>query len=193
MQKVRYVNLSMLAIKVRLKEDYQKQGIKVLGQELGVRNPLALPRLVKIILSMGVGKALEDKAELQKASKDLELIAGQKPKITRAKKAISAFKLRKGDEIGLMVTLRGERMYQFLDKFFRIVLPRMRDFRGLSKKSLDQSGNFSFGLTEQTVFPEINPSKVDRARGLQITIVTTAKDDIQGLALLKVLGGPFER
>ena len=156
-------------------------------------NSLALPHLSKVVVAMGVGKALLDKSELQKAEADLALISGQKPKVTKAKKAFSSFKLQAGQEIGLMATLRGERMYQFLDKVFNVVFPRTRDFRGLSKQGFDGSGNFSLGFADQTVFAEINPGKVDKLRGLQITIVTTTLDNEQAYLLLKALGCPFKK
>lgn len=170
-----------------------KDKSQALSKELGIVNFLALPRLMKVSLGMGLGRAIDDKKELEKAAAELALIAGQKPKITHAKKAISAFKLKIGDEIGLVVTLRGSRMYEFLDKLFNMILPRTRDFKGLPKSSFDGTGNFSIGFLEQTVFPEINPANVDKLRGLQVTIVTTARDNKEAEALLTLLGAPFEK
>lgn len=177
----------------RLQEFYQKNILPVLKKGLGLSNDLAVPRLVKVVAAMGVGKALEDKSELGKAMIDLSLITGQKPKVNKAKKSISSFKLQIGNEIGLTATLRGQRMYEFLDKVFNIVLPRTKDFKGVSKKSLDGQGNFSLGFSETTVFPEINPAKVDKLRGMQVTIVTTAKNNREAEVLLKALGCPFKK
>lgn len=177
----------------RLKSLYQKETVPFLQKELNTVNALALPHLSKVVVAMGVGKALLDKSELQKAEADLALISGQKPKVTKAKRAVSSFKLQAGQEIGLMATLRGERMYEFLDKVFNVVFPRTRDFKGLSKQGFDGSGNFSLGFADQTVFAEINPGKVDKLRGLQITIVTTTSDNGQAQLLLKALGCPFKK
>ncbi len=158
-----------------------------------VANVHALPRLSKIVINMGVKDVLSDKKNLEKANLQLAQISGQKPKITRAKKAISGFKLREGDEIGLVVTLRGRRMYDFFEKLIGIVLPRLRDFRGVRRSSFDGHGNYTLGFEETSVFPEIDPSTVDRAQGLEVVVVTTAENDKEGAALLETLGMPFEK
>ncbi len=176
-----------------LQEQYQKE-IKVkLAKEFGLKNLMAVPSLEKIVVSMGLGQASQDKGLIEKASEDLEVITGQKPKVTKARMAIAGFKLRKGDPIGLMVTLRGQRMYNFLEKLTRIVLPRVRDFHGVPLSGFDGHGNYNLGMAEQVVFPEIDYAKVDKVRGLQITMVTTAKDDAQAKRLLEELGVPFEK
>lgn len=158
-----------------------------------IRNPMSLPHLSKIVINMGVKDSLVDKKNIEKASLILSQIAGQKPKVTSARKSISSFKLREGDKIGLMVTLRGKRMYDFFTKLVNTVLPRLRDFHGVKKESFDGHGNYTLGFLENTVFPEIDPGKVDTTgrQGLEITIVTTARDDKEGFALLKALGMPF--
>ncbi len=176
----------------RLKDIYQNEIAPKLMKELGYGNLNAVPKVTKIVLNMGVGKAIDDKSELEKAIGDLTQIAGQKAVSTTAKKSISGFKIRTGGKIGCKVTLRGKRMYEFLDKLFSIVFPRMRDFRGLSKKSFDGRGNFSIGLSEQTLFSEIDSSKIDKLRGLEVVIVTTAKTDKEGEALLRALGCPLQ-
>jgi len=168
-------------------EEKQKQ----LKEKLGIKNVHAVPRLSKIVLNMGVRDVLSDKKNLEKAGSMLSKISGQKPKVTKAKKAISTFKLREGDEIGLVVTLRGKRMYDFFEKLVNIVLPRIRDFHGVSRKSFDGRGNYTLGFEESAVFPEIDPATIDKAQGLEIAIVTTAKDNNEGTALLEVLGMPF--
>ncbi len=168
-------------------EEKQKQ----LKEKLGLKNVHAVPRLSKIVLNMGVRDVLSDKKNLEKAGSMLSKISGQKPKVTKAKKAISTFKLREGDEIGLVVTLRGKRMYDFFEKLVNIVLPRIRDFHGVSRKSFDGRGNYTLGFEESAVFPEIDPATIDKAQGLEIAIVTTAKDNNEGTALLEVLGMPF--
>lgn len=170
-------------------EEKQKQ----LKEKMGIKNVYAVPRLSKIVLNMGVKDVLSDKKNLEKAQAILSRISGQKPKVTKAKKAISTFKLREGDEIGLMVTLRGKRMYNFYEKLVNIVLPRLRDFRGTPRTSFDGHGNYTLGFPESTVFPEIDPATVDRAQGLEIVIVTTAKDNKEGFALLENLGMPFQK
>ena len=149
--------------------------------------------LEKIVVNMGVGKFKDDSKYLESAANDLAVITGQKPAVRRAKKAVSGFKLRAGDPIGLTVTLRGKRMWDFFEKLVKIVLPRLRDFRGVSRKSFDGSGNYSLGIEEHTVFPEVDPSKVDKVKSLEITIVTAAKNDEEGFELLKKLGMPFEK
>lgn len=170
-------------------EEKQKQ----LKEKLGIKNIHAVPRISKIVINMGVKDALSDKKNIEKAQTILSRISGQKPKVTKAKKAISTFKLRQGDEIGLVVTLRRKRMYDFYEKLVNIVLPRLRDFRGVPKTSFDGRGNYTLGFTESTVFPEIDPATIDRAQGLEIVIVTTAKDNKEGLALLENFGMPFQK
>lgn len=164
---------------------------KELKEKLGMKNVQAVPKLSKIVLNMGVKDVLSDKKNLEKASSMLAKISGQKPKVTKAKKAISTFKLREGDEIGLVATLRGKRMYDFFEKLTSIVMPRIRDFRGVSRKSFDGRGNYTLGFPESIVFPEIDPATVDKDQGLEVVIVTTAKDNNEGAALLEVLGMPF--
>ncbi|MDP2649577.1 MAG: 50S ribosomal protein L5 [bacterium] len=171
--------------------DQKRELNQKLQKELGIKNPMALPKLSKIIVSMGVKDALTDKKNIEKGIGVLTQIAGQKPKITKAKKSIATFKLREGDQIGLMATLRGQRMNDFFKKLVTLVLPRLRDFHGVSLKSFDKHGNYSLGFSEFTVFPEIDLGKIDKIQGLEITIVTTAKDDGEGQALLKALGMPF--
>lgn len=166
---------------------------KQLKEKLAIKNLNAVPKLAKIVLNMGVKDVLSDKKNLEKAALILSRITGQKPKVTKAKKAISTFKLREGDEIGLVVTLRGKRMYDFYEKLANVVLPRLRDFRGVSRNSFDGRGNYTLGFSESTVFPEIDPATVDRAQGLEIVIVTTAKDNKEGFDLLENLGMPFEK
>ncbi len=156
-----------------------------------IQNVMALPRLTKITVNVGVKEALDDKKVLEAVSAQISAITGQKPTIRIAKKSVAAFKLREGQPIGLSVTLRGQRMYDFLEKLIAIVFPRVRDFHGLSKKSFDGQGNYSFGFTEQIVFPEIEYSQIDKIRGLEVTITTTAKNDTEGLSLLTALGIPF--
>lgn len=162
-----------------------------LKAELGIKNNYAIPKLSKVVLNIGVKDALADKKNVENALEILTQISGQKPKITKAKKSIATFKLREGDKIGVAVTLRGKRMYDFYEKLVGIVLPRLRDFRGVSVKSFDGRGNYSLGFSEATVFPEIDPSRIEKVQGLEITIVTTAKTDEEGTALLKALGMPF--
>lgn len=176
-----------------LKERYQKEIVPALAERFGLKNVLAVPRLVKAVISMGLGEATQDKGLIGAAASELEIITGQKPEVTRARKAESAFKLRVGDPIGLMVTLRGKRMYNFLEKLSGIVLPRVRDFQGVSLKGFDGRGNYSLGLNEQIVFPEIDYGKVTKTRGLQITIVTNTDDDKKAKALLEAMGMPFEK
>lgn len=176
----------------RLKEKYQKEIIDSLKTELSITNQYALPRIEKITVNMGVGDATQNSKALETAVAELTLISGQKPKITRAKKSIAGFKLREGQAIGCAVTLRGDRMFEFLDRLLSLALPRIRDFRGLSLKSFDSRGNYTLGVTEQLIFPEIDYDQVDRVRGMDITITTTAKDDESGQALLKAFGFPFK-
>jgi len=172
------------------KKTYQKL-IPELEKTLGVKNPMAVPKILKIVINVGLKEALTDKKVIEVFSGQLALITGQKPAVTKAKKSISAFKLRAGDKIGLKVTLRGRRMYDFFERLVSIVLPRVRDFHGVLRESFDDQGNFSLGLKEQIVFPEIDPATIDKIRGLEITIVTTAKNAKEGTILLEKLGMPF--
>jgi large subunit ribosomal protein L5 len=175
----------------RLKERYQKEVAPAIAKEFAIENPMAIPRLDKIVLNMGMGEAVANAKVLDTAVEELKAIAGQKPVITRAKKSIASFKLRQNMPIGVMVTLRGEQMYEFFDRLVSIALPRVRDFRGVSPKAFDGRGNYTIGIREQLIFPEIDFNKVDKARGMNISIVTTARDDDQARALLKALGMPF--
>jgi large subunit ribosomal protein L5 len=175
----------------RLKERYQKDVAPAIAKEFGITNPMAIPRLDKIVLNMGMGEAIANSKVLDIAVEELKAIAGQKPVVTRAKKSIASFKLREGVPIGVMVTLRGEQMYEFFDRLVSIALPRVRDFRGVSPKAFDGRGNYTIGVREQLIFPEIDFNKVDKLRGMNISIVTTARDDEQARALLKALGMPF--
>ncbi|MDQ3952880.1 MAG: 50S ribosomal protein L5 [Actinomycetota bacterium] len=177
----------------RLKERFQREITARLQSELGLDNVMQVPRPVKISVNMGVGEAPKDAKLLEGAVKDLTTITGQKPAIRRARKSIATFKIREGMPIGTAVTLRGDRMWDFLDRLMSIVFPRIRDFRGLSPRSFDGNGNYSFGLTEQLVFPEIDYDDIDATRGMDVTIVTTAKDDAEGRALLAALGFPLRQ
>lgn len=176
----------------RLKEVYKSEVLPKLKEELGVKSVMEVPKITKITLNMGVGEALADKKILENAVRDLEAITGQKPIITKARKSIAGFKVREGWPIGCKVTLRGERMYEFLDRLITIAIPRIRDFRGISPKQFDGRGNFSMGVTEQIIFPEIDYDKVDALRGLDIAITTTAKSDDEGRALMKAFNFPFK-
>jgi large subunit ribosomal protein L5 len=175
----------------RLKKRYREELVQQLKAELGYKNVMQVPRLQKIVINMGVGDALKDGKVLDAAVKDLAVIAGQRPIVTKARKSIAGFKLREGQSIGTKVTLRGDRMWEFLDRLLTLTLPRIRDFRGLSPQ-MDGSGNYTFGLTEQLVFPEIDYDQVSKVRGMDITIVTTAESDEEGRAFLKALGFPFK-
>ena len=175
----------------RLKYKFSKEGISKLKAELKLKNDLEVPRLEKITLNMCLSEAVQNVKVLEKASSELASITGQKPIITKAKKAISNFKLRKDQPLGVKVTLRKHRMYEFFDRLVNTALPRVRDFRGISPKAFDGRGNYSLGIREQIIFPEINYDKIDKVRGLNITITTTAKDDASGKALLSYLGMPF--
>lgn len=175
----------------RLKEKYQQEIAPALMQELGLKTIMQVPRLEKIVLNIGVGEAIQNAKSLDAAVSDLAQITGQKPVITRARRSIAGFKVRQGMPIGATVTLRGRRMYEFLDRMINLALPRIRDFRGISRRAFDGRGNYSVGLREQIVFPEINYDKVDKIRGLEVAIVTTAPDDAQGYALLRRFGMPF--
>ena len=175
----------------RLRDKYQNEVVPALVQEFKYGTVMQVPRLQKVVLNIGLGEALQNNKALDAAVGDLTAISAQKPVITKAKKSIAAFKLRQGQSIGAMVTLRGVRMYDFLDRLMNLALPRLRDFRGVSRRSFDGRGNYSLGLREQIIFPEIDYDKVDKIRGLEVAIVTTAPDDAQGYALLKRLGMPF--
>ena len=177
----------------RLKEFYLKTAVPELKTKLGLQNVMQVPRLSKIVLNIGLGEAIQNAKALESAEHDLTAIAGQHPVVTRAKRPIAAFKLRVGLPIGIMVTLRGQRMYDFFDKLVSIVLPRIRDFQGVSPDSFDGQGNYALGLQEQVVFPEIEYDKVDKLRGLEIVIVTTARTDEEGRELLRSLGMPFSK
>jgi len=174
----------------RLKEKYENEVVPALEQKFGYKNIMEVPKVHKVVVSMGVSDAVQDPKALDSAANDMALITGQKPIITRAKKSIAAFKLRAGVPIGCKVTLRGARMYYFLDKLFNAALPRIRDFRGVSGDSFDGRGNYTLGLKEQLVFPEIEYDKVDKSRGMDITIVTSARTDEEGLELLRLMGLP---
>ena len=176
---------------VRLKSLYNKEYKAKIKKELNISNIMAIPRLEKIVINMGVGEASQDKAKIETAVSDLTLISGQKPVVTLARKSVAGFKLREGSKVGVKVTLRKDKMYEFLDRLVNIALPRVRDFRGLSNKSFDGRGNFSLGLKEQIIFPEIDYDNLDSLRGMDITIVTTAKDDKEGLTLLKSFNMPI--
>ena len=176
----------------RLIEKFQKEIVPAMIKEFSFSNPMQVPRLEKIIVNMGVGEALQNPKVLEGAQNDLAIMTGQKPVIRKAKKSIAGFKLRKGVTVGCKVTLRGDRMYEFFDRLVSLVVPRIRDFRGLPRKSFDGHGNYSLGLEEQLVFPEIDYDKIDQVRGMDITIVTTAKDNQLGMALLKNFGFPFK-
>ena len=182
-----------MAQPLRLKEKYKKDVAPQLKEKFGYKNVHQIPKLDKVVINMSVGDAISNSKALDIAIQELTTISGQKPVITKAKKSIAAFKLREGMNIGGKVTLRGERMYVFLDKLFNIVLPRIRDFRGLSRKSFDGRGNYNMGLKEQLVFPEINFDKVDKARGMDIVIVTTAKNDEEATAFLESMGLPLQK
>jgi large subunit ribosomal protein L5 len=175
----------------RLKETYQTDLMPALTKEFRYTSPMEVPRLEKIVLNMGLGEAIQNIKVLDAAMEELTLIAGQRPVVTRARKSIASFKLREGMPIGCMVTLRKGKMYDFFDKLVNVTLPRVRDFRGLSDKSFDGRGNFTLGIKEHIIFPEIDYDKIDKIKGLNITIVTTAKTDEEGKALLKMMGMPF--
>ena len=175
----------------RLKQRYQKDIAPAIAKEFGIKNPMAIPRLEKIVLNMGMGEAIANSKVLDTAVTELTSIAGQRPVITKAKKSIASFKLRQGMPIGVMVTLRGDRMYEFFDRLVSVALPRVRDFRGVSARAFDGRGNYTIGIREQLIFPEIDFNKVDKLRGMNISIVTTARDDDQARSLLKALGMPF--
>lgn len=177
----------------RLKAKYDAEIRGQLKDSLGLSNIMQVPRLEKIVLNIGVGRALQQASQLEGALRDLEIVSGQKAVSTRARKSIASFKLREGNAIGAKVTLRGDRMWEFFDRLVSISIPRIRDFRGLNPKSFDGKGNYTFGVTEQLIFPEIEYDKVDTVRGMDITIVTSAKSDDEGRALLSAFGFPFKR
>jgi large subunit ribosomal protein L5 len=177
----------------RLKQRYLDEIQGQLREELGLGNIMQVPRLEKIVLNSGVGAAITQQSLIEGALADLQIISGQRPIVTKAKKSIAGFKLREGNAIGVKVTLRGDRMWEFLDRLISLSIPRIRDFRGLSPRSFDGHGNYTFGVTEQLIFPEVNYDSVDTTRGMDITIVTTAATDEQGRALLRAMGFPFKR
>ncbi|MCP5162503.1 MAG: 50S ribosomal protein L5 [Hahellaceae bacterium] len=177
----------------RMKEVYQKEVIAALQNEFGYKSVMQVPRIEKITLNMGVGEAIGDKKQLEFAQADLEKLAGQKSVVTKAKKSVAGFKVREGYPIGCKVTLRGDRMWEFFERLVDIAIPRIRDFRGLNPKSFDGRGNYSMGVREQIIFPEIEYDKVDKIRGLDITITTTAKSDDEGRAMLKAFNFPFKK
>jgi len=177
----------------RLRARFEKEVAPALMKELDLKNPMAVPRLHKIVVNMGVGEATQNAKILDPAVNELGQITGQKPVVTRAKKSIAAFKVREGMPIGAMVTLRGDRMYEFFDRLVNVALPRVRDFRGVSTKSFDGRGNYTLGVKDQLIFPEIDYAKVEKTKGMNISITTTAKTDAEGLTLLKSLGMPFRQ
>lgn len=177
----------------RLREKYLKEVTPALVKEFNYTNPMSVPKLEKIVINVGLGEAIQNAKALDAAVGDLMTITGQKPVVTKAKKSIAAFKLREGMNIGAMVTLRGDRMYEFLDRFVSLALPRVRDFRGISQKAFDGRGNYTVGLKDQLIFPEIDFGKIDRARGMNVCIVTSAKTDEEARSLLRHLGMPFRQ
>jgi large subunit ribosomal protein L5 len=176
----------------RLKQAYRERAVGQLMQELGFANAMQVPRLEKVVVNMGVGEAVRESRILDAAVEDLQVITGQKPLVTRARKSIAGFKLREGMAIGAKVTLRGDRMWEFLDRLLATALPRIRDFRGLDREAFDGEGNYTLGVTEQLIFPEVDYDKVVKIRGMNITVVTTARNDDEGRALLAALGFPFQ-
>lgn len=177
----------------RLQQYYRENVVPKLRKDLGITNAMEVPKIVKITVNMGVGEAVADKKALEGAVKDLTALTGQKPQVTRARKAIASFKLRAGIPLGARVTLRGDRMYEFLDRLISVAMPRIRDFRGVSSRSFDGRGNYTFGVKEQIIFPEIAYDQVDAIRGMDITITTTARDDREGRALLESFNFPFRK
>ncbi len=175
----------------RLLEKYRSEIVPNLATKLGRTNVNSLPKLQKVVLNMGVGKALQEKSRMEQAAEQLAQIAGQRPQVTKSRQAVSGFRLRQGNEIGCRVTLRGKRMYEFLDRLINLALPRIRDFRGVNPRSFDGNGNFSMGLTEQAVFPEINPDKITFTQGMDVTIVTSSTKDDEARELLRAFGMPF--
>jgi large subunit ribosomal protein L5 len=179
--------------KARLREHYAKNVVPALNKEFGYKNQMAVPKIEKVALNIGLGEATGNSKLMDGAVNELAAIAGQRPVITKAKKSIAAFKLREGMSIGCMVTLRGDRMYEFLDRLMNVALPRVRDFRGVSPKSFDGRGNYTLGLRDQLIFPEIDYNKVEKVKGMNVSITTTAKTDAEGLALLRHMGMPFRQ
>ncbi len=177
----------------RLKDLYKSKVVPGLTEEFGYKNPMAVPRMEKVVISMGIGRATQDKKFLESARKELTMIAGQLPLACKAKKSVSNFKVREGQETGLKVTVRGVRMYEFMDRLINLAIPRVRDFRGLSDKSFDGRGNYSMGLTEQSVFPEINTAKIEFQQGMNITFVTSARSDDEARKMLELFGMPFKK
>ncbi|GCE47790.1 large subunit ribosomal protein L5 [Thermosporothrix hazakensis] len=177
----------------RLKEKYRQEVVPALQQEFNYKNPMQVPAVNKVVINIGMGEAIQNAKAMDAAVSDLAVITGQRPVITRAKRSVASFKLREGMPIGCMVTLRGERMYYFLDKLMNVALPRLRDFQGVSPEAFDGRGNYTLGLKEQLVFPEIDYDKVDKLRGMEITIVTTASSDEEGRRLLSLMGMPFKK
>lgn len=175
----------------RLRERYQKEILAALMKEFGFKNPMQAPRLEKVVVNMGLGEAINNGKIIDASLEQLSALTGQKPVITKARKSIANFKLRQGQSIGAMVTMRGDRAYEFFDRLVSIALPRVRDFKGVSPKAFDGKGNYTFGVREQIIFPEINYDKVEKIKGMNITVVTTARNDEEGRALLKALGMPF--
>ena len=183
----------MAAAEARLKQHYQKSVIPALVKEFGYKNVMAVPKVEKVSVNIGLGEATQNAKLMDGAVNELGQIAGQKPVVTKAKKSIAAFKLREGMSIGAMVTLRGDRMYEFLDRLMNVALPRVRDFRGVSSKSFDGRGNYTLGVRDQLIFPEIDYNKVEKVKGMNISITTSAKTDAEGLALLRHMGMPFRQ
>ncbi|HLL79914.1 MAG TPA: 50S ribosomal protein L5 [Ktedonobacteraceae bacterium] len=177
----------------RLKEKYKQEVMPALQKEFNYKNPMQVPAIHKVVVNIGMGEAIQNAKAMDSAVSDLATITGQRPVITRAKRSVAAFKLREGMQIGCMVTLRGERMYQFLDKLMNVALPRLRDFQGVSGDAFDGRGNYTLGLREQLVFPEIDYDKIDKVRGMEVSIVTTARTDKEGRQLLKLMGMPFKK
>ena len=177
----------------RLKEKYQKEVVPALQKEFDYYNPMQVPSVHKVVVNIGMGEAIQNAKAMDAAVSDLASITGQRPVITRAKRSVAAFKLREGMQIGCMVTLRGDRMYYFLDKLINVALPRLRDFQGVSPEAFDGRGNYTLGLREQLVFPEIDYDKVDKVRGMEVSIVTTARTDEEGRRLLRLMGMPFKK
>ena len=177
----------------RLREKYEKDVIPKMMKEFGYKNKMQVPRLHKIVVNMGLGEALQNPKIIDSSSKEMAAITGQRPVVTRSKKSIANFKLREGLPIGCMVTLRAERMYEFLDRLINVAIPRVRDFRGISRRSFDGKGNFTMGVREQIIFPEIDYDKIEKIKGLNVSVITTAKTDEEGRALLTHLGMPFKR
>jgi large subunit ribosomal protein L5 len=177
----------------RLKEKYQQEVVPGLQKEFNYKNPMQVPGVHKVVVNIGLGEVIQNAKAMDAAVADLATITGQRPVITRAKRSVAAFKLREGMQIGCMVTLRGDRMYQFLDKLMNVALPRLRDFQGVSPEAFDGRGNYTLGLREQLVFPEIDYDKVDKVRGMEVSIVTTARTDEEGRRLLKLMGMPFKK